>query len=304
MSNMQGFANPRIARLYGDVPADLVQVFLEFRQTHLPERIVLNGVEWEVIAAGQGDQPLLLLPGALGTAVSSWQSILHFTGGSNAARYRLIVPGYPFAIDSMDALVDGIAALLDRQHIDRAFVLGGSGGGFIAQAFTYRHASRVAKLAISLAGPPSPERGTKIAQSLRWMQWLPMFVLRAMLKKSLLGLLDTEDPGITLIAAYTREVIDHHITRQGFLNAFRRMVDFDLHNHASIGTIENWPADMLIMVAEQDRATPEAIRRQMAGLYPQARIHLFAGIGHTAPLARSDEYYATLEAFLGQGAKP
>ncbi len=295
----QTILDPKIARLYQDVPSGVVREFFEFRETHPCKQIEIDGVPWQYITAGQGNQPLLTLPGALGTAESGWRTILHFSSGENRARYRVIVPSYPFDVASMAALTDGFARLLDAENADKAHVMGGSGGAFMAQAFARRHPRRVAKLVVAMGGPPNAKSGAGIVKALRWMKWLPLFAQRALIKKTLLGLMDPNPhPDIALMSAYMSEVIDRQMTRRGFLNSFQRIADFHTFFNTAVDTIPGWPKEMLIVMAELDPATPEEARARMREMYPQAQIHLMEGIGHTAPLARAEEYYGTLDAFL------
>ena len=107
------FDNPKIARLYRDVPVEQVARLHRFRADYPYQQTTINGVEWEYLDAGRGGRVLLVLPGALGTAESGWQTIAHIAGRDGGARYRVISPCYPPAIKTMAVLVDGIAELLD-----------------------------------------------------------------------------------------------------------------------------------------------------------------------------------------------
>ena len=40
----------------------------------------------------------------------------------------------------------------------------------------------------------------------------------------------------------------------------------------------------------------------MQTLYPGASVKMFSGTGHAAPFLRSDEYHATIEAFVSDSA--
>ena len=110
---------PRIASSYAQVPADRWEDFQAFRWTSPYKDMTHDGVTWPYLTGGQGDPPLLLLSGALAIPDISWTSIVNF-----AARRRVIVPAYP-PVMTMDALVDGIAAVLQHEGVDRAHVMGG-----------------------------------------------------------------------------------------------------------------------------------------------------------------------------------
>ena len=124
---------PEIASLYAQVPAHRLQEFQASHRTFPYKDMTHDGVRWPYLTGGLGDPPLLLLSGALAIPDISWTTIVNF-----AARRRVIVPAYP-PVMTMDALVDGIAAVLRHEGVDQAHVMGGSYGGFVAQVFVRHH---------------------------------------------------------------------------------------------------------------------------------------------------------------------
>ena len=84
---------------------------------------------------------MLLLPGALAAADSTWLTLPHF-------RFRVIAPTYA-PVSTMAELVDRIAGILDCEGIRTAAVSGGSYGGMVAQAFVRRHPDRTERLILS-----------------------------------------------------------------------------------------------------------------------------------------------------------
>jgi pimeloyl-ACP methyl ester carboxylesterase len=55
---------------------------------------------------------------------------------------------------------------------------------------------------------------------------------------------------------------------------------------------------VLLIMADDDPATPEPVREEMKRLHPKAQVHLFSGTGHATAVLRQDEYLATIEAFI------
>ena len=115
----------------------------QFRRAHPLQRLATGGAEWQYIACGQGEHALLLLPGAMGTAESSFDRM-----ANTEDRFRVVSPSYP-PLGTMAALSDGLAAVLDAEGIVRTHVLGHSLGAGIAHAFVRRHPERVDKLVLS-----------------------------------------------------------------------------------------------------------------------------------------------------------
>ena len=288
------FQDPKIAKLYRDVPAEQIARLREFRATQTWKETTIRGVAWRYLDVGQGAPTLLIPPGALGTAESGWQTISHFAERG----YRVIAPSYPPSITTMNELVDGLAGVMDRAEVGKAHVLGGSYGGVVAQVFVRRHPDRTEKLVVSHAGCPDPERGRKIAGALRWLRLLPMGLLRAIVKKRLAGLLPEGHAAAAMLAAYVNEVMTYEATKAGLLNGFRRAADFDLNTTFTPEDLADWPGRMLLIMADDDPSTPEPVRQAMQALYPQAEVHMFHGTGHAAPILKQEKYYSVLETFL------
>ncbi len=288
------FQDPKIAKLYKDVPAEQIEKLREFRATQTCKEVTIRGADWRYLDTGRGSTTLLIPPGALGTAESSWQTIRHLAERG----YRVIAPSYPPSITTMNELADGLAGVIDREDVHQAHVLGGSYGGVVAQVFVRRHPDRTEKLVISHAGCPDPKRGKKIVGALRWLRLLPMALLRAIVSKRLAGLLP-EGPAAAMLAAYVTEVLTYQTTKEGLLNGFRRGADFDLNRSFTPEDLVDWPGRILLVMADDDPSTPEPVRRAMQALYPQAEVHLFHGTGHAAPILKQEEYFSVIETFLG-----
>lgn len=111
-----------------------------FAAMHPEERVMLNGREWGVIAAGDAGPALLLIPGTLGRADIFWQQIEALKD-----RARVVAVTYPRSGGVVE-WSDDLAELLRRQNIDKATVLGSSLGGYLAQYFVGTHADMTERL--------------------------------------------------------------------------------------------------------------------------------------------------------------
>ena len=79
--------------LYAKVPPEQVARLKEFRRTHPPKQHVVGETTWEFVACGQGNQTLLLLPGALSVGESMFPLITAFED-----QYQVIAPSYPLSL--------------------------------------------------------------------------------------------------------------------------------------------------------------------------------------------------------------
>jgi pimeloyl-ACP methyl ester carboxylesterase len=283
-----------LAKIYRDVPAADLEAFQRFRAENPPRTAEVAGQTWSYVSGGAGDRAILFLPGAQGVGEAAWGNIGHF-----APRFRWLAPSYA-PVPTMAELADGIAALLDREGIARVSVIGGSYGGFVAQIFVRRHPDRVERLILSHTGPPNPGRGQAVEKSLRWLPRLPLFLLRPQFRQVMMGLIPKR-PETALVRAHLEEIIALHVTKPGMINVYRRVVDYDLLQRFAPGDLDGWPGRVLLLMGDNDPATPEPVRERMKALYPGAEVHLFEGTGHAAGVLKRDEYRAAMDAFLEEG---
>jgi pimeloyl-ACP methyl ester carboxylesterase len=109
----------------------------------------VRGIKMYAETYGQG-KPLLLIHGNGGSISAFSNNILYF-----AKKYKVIAVdsrAHGKTIDPKDSLsfeqmADDFAALLDKMHIDSAYVIGWSDGGINALLLAMRHPDKVIKLA-------------------------------------------------------------------------------------------------------------------------------------------------------------
>ena len=269
---------------------------MRFRREHPPRNVLINSVSWEYLTAGDSaGQPLLLLTGALSIAESAWRTITLLEKG----KHRLIIPSYPPEVDSMSSLADGITEILTQEGIRTTYLVGGSYGGMLAQVFIHRHPDLVTRLVLSHTYPPVGSRVRSVEPALRLFRWLPLFMLKKMLRDRMTGILPPKPtPELLLIAAQIHETVDTRLTRQAAMSTYLRMMDFDRQDY-SPSDLSTWQGKTLILLAEDDPTTPEALRNALIALYPGSKVHLFKGSGHATGILESGEYIKVIEEFLG-----
>ncbi len=293
MKHLADFTNPKIAKLYAGAPAEEMRKFLAFCDAYPYHSIPHNGFEWPYLTSAGSGTPLLILSGALTHPDISWQSIAHF-----GEQHRIIVPAYP-AVRTMDGLCDGIAAILRQEKVESAHVMGGSYGGFVGQVFVRRFPTLTRSLILSHTAVPD---STGIEQSRRTMKalfLLPTGVLRWLLNRSLGKLLpaDSSSPSIQLMLALFHEVMDFRLTKADFISIMDRTLDF--YGRAfTAEDLAGWRGKMLLVLAEDDPASPAIVRSKFKDLYPKAAWKLFRGGGHATSVTNQSEYQAVMDDFL------
>jgi len=281
-------------QFYASVPAAERKALLGFRAAHPLKSLAVHGTPWEYIAAGRGAEALLILPGLLGIGEMSFQHILVFENN-----YRVVAPSYPFNFMTIDPMLDGIAALLDAERIERAHVLGGSYGGMVAQRFVRRYPGRVDRLILSHTGGPKPERAAQNRRLITLLRLMPMGLLRVILRLATRKSLADAPEHIPFWEAYSNEMIAR-LSKADLMSRYQVAVDFDATSAFTPDDLKHWSGQILILEGDNDPIAEASAREALKTLHPQARTHTFHGSGHVASIAKLDEYVAVIRSFLSE----
>jgi pimeloyl-ACP methyl ester carboxylesterase len=268
-------------------PVSLDQQLEVFLAAHPRVRRKMGGAEWSYVRAGEGEQTILLLGGALGSADFAFQVI-----GELAPRFRVLAPDYPPA-GTLEEMTDGIAALLDAEGVARAHVVGGSFGGIVAQVFAQRFPSRVASLVLSHTGAPA--RGRRRSGAQRILTLLPERLLRTILRKRLRGTLAGADP----FWARRFDATVSAMTKADIVSRVRLAAQFISPDDAPFRPAAT--QRVLILEADDDPLFPEAKRAPLRALYPGAQVHTFHGTGHAAAILQPRQYAEVIRRFVEEG---
>ncbi len=284
-------SNPKVANLYRDVPAAEMEALRLFLRSYPYRLLTYENTDWAYIATEPKDEAVLFLPGALCAPEVSWKSVVGLSG-----QYQVIAPEYP-PLKDMDGLVDGIAAILRREGIQQAHVIGGSYGGFVAQIFVRRHPAITRSLVLSHTLPPDLEGGQKIRKATRTLSLLPEGLLRWMMGKRLSGLLPAKTDETAALHAVYEEMIQYRLTKADMLGVLWRTADFHDRSFSS-RDLSSWGGRVLLLLADNDPGTPDEVRARLQGLYPQAKLRLFHGSGHATAVTQQAEYQGEILSFL------
>jgi pimeloyl-ACP methyl ester carboxylesterase len=282
-------------RYYRKVPQDMQAMFYKFRHDHPLKKTQVEGTPWEYILSGsRASQPLMLLPGGLGSAESAWRTITRL----DERKYYLLCPSYPTQISTMSGLAHGIADILRQEGIQSTYLMARAYGSMLAQVFVHQHAEQVDKLVLTEAYPPDSSRIRTVEPILRIYRYAPMFVVRNLLRAQMIGRLPAiPSPELLLIAAQVRETIDQQLTRQGAMNIYLRMAEFDKQEF-TYTDLEGWPGKALFILAEDDPTNTEDLRNSLVALYPGVTLRTIKGNSQTATPEEAAETVRLMEAFF------
>ncbi|MBZ0119431.1 MAG: alpha/beta hydrolase [Sandaracinaceae bacterium] len=276
-------------------PAAERERFLEFRRAAPRRRIVLGTTAWTFLDSAPhevgGAMPVLALAGATCVAEAGYRTIEHL-----AARRRVLAPDYPPS-DTLSGLADGIARVLDAIAVPAVHVIGGSYGGLVAQVFARRHPSRAKSLVLSHTFLPDPDSARRLRRLARVLSWVPWALLRRVFEARLGKLFPAGDrPELAVPKALFAEAMQTYLTKAHVVGMMRQLADPALFAQLGPGRVFSGP--VLLLMAEDDPATPRETREALRAAYPQAQSRLFSGAGHLTAVLQQAQYLAAIDAFL------
>jgi pimeloyl-ACP methyl ester carboxylesterase len=264
----------------------------------MPEKSLnIRGVEWRYVTGGRGEQTVLMFHGAVGGAET-----MRWLAESFADEYRTIAPTVA-DVRTLDEVCDAVSAILDREHVGRAAVFGGSFGGLVAQAFLKRRPGQVEHLVLLSTGVPNRAVGARTERMMKFLRLLPFPLSRALLKLEISKHLNTPAPPemAARVAEFRRrleEYFDHELTKATLLSRVALSVDFNKNEDYRPEDLAGWPGRVLIVESDDDPVIPPEERRRLREAYPRALVCTFAGAGDLIPLQRLEELVGVVKAFL------
>ncbi|MGH9969878.1 MAG: alpha/beta fold hydrolase [Pyrinomonadaceae bacterium] len=283
--------------IYRKVPSEQVARLKEFRLNHPYKQLIVGDTKWEYLSCGQGEQTLLLLPGALSVGESTFPLITAFEND-----YRIIAPSYALSL-TMAGLCRGLANILETEALNQAHVLGGSYGGLVAQYFVRQYPARVRSLILSHTFVLTP----KYAKPL-WLagKVFPAFpqslvapILKLRLNKMLLSTLSNANhPETEFWSAYLDEAIASDLLKEVFIHQNKCLLDLAHQRQLTSDDLKGWPGKVLIIESDDDPAIRVRDRELLRSTYPKAQVHTFCDAGHASSILKREEVFLIIRSFL------
>ena len=264
----------------------------------MPEKsLKIKGVEWSYVTGGRGEKTILFFHGAVGGAETMRRLAAGFED-----EYRTIAPTVA-DVRTLGEVCDAASAILDREHVGRAVVFGGSFGGLVAQAFFRRRRAQTADLVLLSTGVPDRKAGARTGLGAGLLRLLPFRLTRALMRLEISRHLDTPVPEehAERVRDFRRRLddyFDRRLTKRTLLSRLALGADFNTNEPPAPEGLEAWPGRVLIIESNDDPMIPAAERRRLREAYPRALVCTFAGAGHLIPLLRLEELVGVVKAFL------
>ena len=264
--------------------------------TFRTETVTLGSGRLSARVAGNGT-PLVLCHSLLADD-SSFDRI----AGALTQTHRVVILSLPgFGASSpvdggLEAVADRVAEGLRAFGFDRPPAMLGNGyGGFVTLLATLRHPDLASRLVLADCGACFSESGRAAFRNMS----------AAAREKGLDGVADiamrrlfsagyqADHPG--LISERRQRFLA--VNPDTFQQACAALATLDLRNQ-----LHKLHVPVLVLVGEEDEATPPAMSRELAAGLPDARIAVLPGCAHVPQLQAPDQFLATIRPFLADAA--
>ena len=242
------------------------------------------------VVDGPEDAPVVVMASSLGTTHAMWDGQAAVLAGEFRV-VRVDHPGHggsppPSGPITVDALAEGVLALLDRLGVERFAFVGLSLGGAVAMATALRAPERIDRLALCCTamrfGDPDPwleraatvrDRGVEAVAPGVLERWLTPAAPPAM-RERLETMLLSSDP-------------------EGYARCCEAIAGHDVR-----GRLRELRVPVLAIAGSDDPATPPEWLEAIAGEAPGARLHVIEGARHIANVEFAAELDRVLFPFL------
>ncbi len=274
-----------LAREY-PVPEAQLRSLLSFRKEFPPQRLEVDGVTWEYVALGQGEEAILFLHGMAGAYDIWWQQLIAF-----APHYRVLSVTYP-AVPSLEGLARGIEAILDHEGVSRATVVGSSLGGYLTQYWMATRPERVQRAVLGNTFPPNDLYPKRYKAVTLIGPLLPEWTVLAVFRNGFFTRIHPTSRS-NLLLVYLLEQSYGRMRKADVLARGRCVLEqFSPPNPEALGI------PVLIIESDDDPLVPPELRARLKQQYPSARVFTFEDAGHFPYVNRADAYNQALRTFL------
>ncbi|MES2262598.1 MAG: alpha/beta hydrolase [Pseudomonadota bacterium] len=225
--------------------------------------VCAQGLDWDVLEAGRGEETLVFLPGTLGTVHIFSRQVLEFS-----SRYRVVVLGYPGECD-IELMSASFFGVLRALGIPAAHFVGSSLGAFWLQEFSCARADFVQSLVL----------GNTFVDSRR-LGFIKMFQAPFLANASAA---DVKGAWMDFVGNLPASDLKHFLLQDvGVEQDMQELVgrSFTIAHLGRVALSAVPPDRITLLTCDDDRVIAQATAQELADAYPGARHVRFDSGGH------------------------
>ena len=274
-------------QIYAKVDVETLASLQDFRAAHPVQQLDVDGVTWDYVAMGQGEETILFLHGMTGAYDIWWNQLNAFEDD-----YRLISVTYP-AVNTFAEMSAGILAILEKEGAEKFNIVGSSLGGYFAQYLLANYPERIERAVFANTFPPNDiiaEKNKSIGAALPYLpEWLIMDVLKGSIVENVYPAAGHSE----IVLAYMMEQLGGRMSKAQEIGRFHCVVEpFEVADVEALGI------PVLIIEADNDPLVELALREQLKETYPSAPVETLHDVGHFSYLNEAETYTEILRNFF------
>ena len=274
-------------QIYAKVDAETVASLQGFRASYAVQQLDVNGISWNYLALGQGDETIVFLHGMTGAYDIWWNQMEAFQD-----RYRVISVTYP-AVDTLEEMSVGLLAILEKEGVGEFNLVGSSLGGYFTQYLVATQPERIQRAVFANTFPPNDliaEKNKSIGAALPYLpEWLIMDVLKGSIVENVYPASGNSE----IVLAFMMEQLSGRMSKAQEVARFQCVVEpFDVADVEALGI------PVLIIEANNDPLVELELREQLKATYPSAHVERLHDVGHFSYLNEAERYTEILENFF------
>ena len=195
----------------------------------------------------------------------------------------------------MRALIDGIQAVLEEQHVQQASFVGHSLGSLLTLCYLDTYPQQVSSVVIANFALPSPAHMRSLQRALSLVVRLPAWITARVVKSQFRQSLQD----------YPDDFWRQYLTGKEAESSFRHMkthyrclLDFVQHWQISPESFASWPGKALILESDLERDVTPQERANTQALFVDSSVHVFHDARHLSFVTHTQEFTDTVIRFL------
>ncbi|MBS0652084.1 MAG: alpha/beta fold hydrolase [Verrucomicrobia bacterium] len=199
---------------------------------------------------------------------------------------------------TIETMAEDVVHLIDALKLERPAVLGHSMGGGIVQVLAHRFMDKIGKTIIAQAVIKlTPAARAALVGNLNLLQdGVPRKRLAELIIPWLFSDALIDNPEFCELFIRLQEENPNPATPEGLARQCDALMKFD--SRSWYPQIKTAP---LILAGDEDRLCPPKSAEELAAKIPNARLHVFRGVGHVSPVECPQAFCEAVRSFLKRG---
>jgi pimeloyl-ACP methyl ester carboxylesterase len=248
------------------------------------------------VTAGPNKTNLIFLHG-IGGRASAWHAIQQVCAASGHGSLAWDMPGYGDspAIEpyTFEGLANALRAMMDKQGVQKAVLVGHSMGGMLALQMWAQHPERVAGLVLAASSPAFGHGSGDFQREFIAQRLAPIQAGQSMADVAETLVPTMVAPGYAGTGLAQAKICMGAISPATYKAALSALVQFEQR-----GALPTITVPTLCIAAEHDRTAAPSVVQRMAEKIPKAQFQCLPGVGHLLTFEQPGSFANALLPFL------